>query len=97
MDIQMEEYSTLVAESGRAFQLRAKLKRESSFPFGAMSGPARQCRRRPGRPGRVGVQESPPGNPDRAPGTGRVHAFAARGQGTVAGKRRRVGPSSQNG
>jgi hypothetical protein len=28
----MEEYSTLVAESGRAFQLRAQPKRESSFP-----------------------------------------------------------------
>ena len=34
MDIQMEEYSTLLAESGGAFQLRAKSKRESSFPVG---------------------------------------------------------------
>jgi hypothetical protein len=49
MDIQMEEYSTLVAESGRAFQLQAQPKRESSFPPGR--GPTRTSGGTPGSAG----------------------------------------------
>src|SRR5215471_4223190 len=47
MDIQMEEYSTLLTESRRAFHLRAWSKRESSFlpdRPGQVSGATRQPR-----------------------------------------------------
>jgi hypothetical protein len=84
MDIQMEEYSTLAAESGRAFQLPAKLKRESSFPFGAMFGRRASVAGGPVAQVVSGSRNLAPGNPDRALGTGWVHAFAPQGQGTAA-------------
>jgi hypothetical protein len=43
----MEEYSTLHAESGRAFQLQARSKRESSFtirhPASGTGQPLKRC------------------------------------------------------